>query len=752
MLNLEYRLYARYRPAAFVALMCTSPTTLASHPLEEVTVQGQRTEQSFPAASSSITAGELDAINFTTLEDAVAHEPSLVVRRRYIGDPNGTLGIRGANMFQTPRSQVYADGLPLHYHLQSRFAGAPRWSLIAPDETEQVEVLYGPFSAEYSGNAMGGVVNISTNLPTERRVVLESALFRQLYDEYGSRDNLDGHRLFAAYGDQFGDVSLYAFYNRLRNDSQPLTTFAAAPAPATGGETPVSGAIADDDKRGQTALYYGDSGSEASTTELYKFKLGFQPGDFQWLGTLAYEERQQEQDRANSYLRDGSGAIFWSGDARQNDQGFAINGGNFQDREQQRRSLLLGLGVNGPLFALPDWKLQLNVSHFTVLEDEERRSNRNPADPAFDGSGRVTTFDDTGWDTLDAVISSDTLGTDDALSVRAGLHLDRYQLTLEPFNSSDYRSGLKSSARAASGGETRTRAAFVQGNWSFAEGWDLGLGARYEHWQSRDGFFGPRRFADRTEETLSPKLTLGFAPGEHWRLRYSTARAFRFPIVEELYQNSNTAASVQVANADLDPEDGIHHNLLIERLLDGGVARLNLYHESVRATIFNQLGLVEGVELSTFLPVDRVDTRGAEFSYNQKHLLDSNWDLRFNLAYTRAVIEKNRANPTVEGKDFPRQPRWRANLLATWHINPVLDLGLGLRHASNSFADLDNGDRARRVFGAMDRYTFLNTKLAWQYKPRLRLALGVDNIGNETAYVHHPWPARTGFVEASYRY
>ena len=107
--------------------------------------------------TSRLTVEDIGRINVATTEDAISLEPSLIVRRRYIGDPNGVIGIRGANMFQTTRSMVFAYGLPLHYLLQTSFSGAPRWSLIAPDEIATAEVIYGPFSAEYSGNAMGGV-------------------------------------------------------------------------------------------------------------------------------------------------------------------------------------------------------------------------------------------------------------------------------------------------------------------------------------------------------------------------------------------------------------------------------------------------------------------------------------------------------------------------------------------------------------------------------------------------------------------
>ena len=148
--------------------------------LDELVVEGEAqppVTTHYASPSTRITDIEVESINATTVEDFIKYEPSLVMRRRYIGDPNGTVGIRGANMFQTSRALVYADGLPLHYLLQTQYNGAPRWSLVSPDETQAVEVVYGPFSAEYSGNAMGGVVNIETKMPTERQFHAEAGVF-----------------------------------------------------------------------------------------------------------------------------------------------------------------------------------------------------------------------------------------------------------------------------------------------------------------------------------------------------------------------------------------------------------------------------------------------------------------------------------------------------------------------------------------------------------------------------------------------
>ncbi|MCW9029990.1 MAG: TonB-dependent receptor plug domain-containing protein, partial [Gammaproteobacteria bacterium] len=133
----------------------------------------------YTSPTSVVTEEKAESINTATVEDYIKYEPSTVVRRRYIGDPNGVIGMRGSGMFQTTRTMVFVDGVPLHNMLRTRYNGAPRWSMASPDETESVEIVYGPFSAENSGNAMGGVVNINTRRPDDFEFNAEVGVFSQ---------------------------------------------------------------------------------------------------------------------------------------------------------------------------------------------------------------------------------------------------------------------------------------------------------------------------------------------------------------------------------------------------------------------------------------------------------------------------------------------------------------------------------------------------------------------------------------------
>jgi iron complex outermembrane receptor protein len=723
--------------------------------IDEITVFGQDAKAGDRHPSnpvSLLTPADLVSINAATTEDLVKYEPNLVIRRRYIGDPNGTMGIRGSNMFQTTRSMVFADGIPLHYFLQTQWNGAPRWSLVTADEIGLVEVVYGPFSAEYGGNAMGGVINIETRIPTERRFRVEGSMFQQAFDHQGFDDSMAGGRGFISYGDRFGAFSIYGAYSRLQNDSQPMDYRFDATGASASGETPVSGGLAANDEYGNPVVYYGNTGRQASTTDQLKTKLAYEWGDWLAIATVAYEERRVDALDAQNYLRDASGNPVWNGPVVQDGIAFDVSGSDFSVNEQERRSLLLGGRVQGPLGER--WWLEASVSRFEILDDETRNSLAHPDDPAFTPAGGVSVFDDTGWETAGFKLSNDRLFGNDRVNVVTGYGYEHYSLGITNYDSDDYRAGARTVATNASGGETELHAAFAQFGWRATARLDFQVGGRYEAWRAQDGYyydFGRDNLQDnanRSENRFSPKFSAGFQPADGWQLRYSLARAYRFPIVEELYQNERRTTGTSIANADLEPEDGLHHNVTIERTVDGGYIRVNLFAETIEDAIFNQSTIVDNRTIRTFLPVDEVETRGTEFVFNRSGIAER-LDVRFNLAYVDSEITRNSANPDLEGKTFPRMPRWRGHVLATWHMSDRWDVGGGVRYASNSYGDLDNADTAADVFGAHDAYTQIGLKTNYSLDNGVRLSLGVDNLTNEVTFVHHPWPGRTLYIEAA---
>lgn len=191
---------------------------------KEMVITGEIEKDShYTSPSTRVTREMIERQNAQTTEEVLKYQPSLQIRQRYVGDPNGVLGIRGADMFSTGRNMVFADGIPLHNHLQASFNGAPRWSMVGPNEIDVVDVVYGPFSAEYSGNAIGGVVNIRTRMPQRQEFYVEGSVFVQPYKIYGpDKGTFVGDRQYVSYGNRINDkFTVFAAYNRLEAQSHP---------------------------------------------------------------------------------------------------------------------------------------------------------------------------------------------------------------------------------------------------------------------------------------------------------------------------------------------------------------------------------------------------------------------------------------------------------------------------------------------------------------------------------------------------
>jgi len=743
----------------YAGSIAISAPLIAQSQIEEIVVWGSERDQSFAnlSPSSTLTQEDIRSINVATTEDVVKFEPSVVIRRRFIGDSNGVLGMRGSNMFQTSRSMVFADGVPLHYLLQSRWNGAPRWTMVSASEIAQVETLYGPFSAEYSGNAMGGVVNIETAIPQQEEFHFDSSYFSQNFDAYGFDDTVNGYKSFVSYGNKFGDTSVYFSFNRLENESQPQTFRAGSRSSST---TPldVTGTIVAPDDRSRTASWFMDTGIVDTETNNYKFKLGHDFGSWSTLLNVAYEDRSSISDSSNTYLRDSSGNPVYSGHVVDNGRQYFVPASRFAASNLERDSLNLGLRLRGQLTETIE--LEANVSRFEVLQDENRRSSAHPNDPNHSLAGQVQDFGDTGWDTAEVKVYFDDLGID-GLGLVTGIRQESYELNLDIYRSDNYIAGEKTAFTSRSGGETEILATFAQLNWQLNENWDAAFGVRWEDFESSNGYFDNddastsefdlTRVPTRGEDKVSPKFSLGYQPNNDWAFRYSVAQAYRFPIVEELFSQFEAFNSISISNPGLKPEDGVHHNFMIERSLDNGYVRVNLFTEDISDVIESQTGIIDGgTSLRTFLPIDEIETNGVEFITNANDFFIDNLDVRFNVVYTDSEIVKNAPNPSIEGNVYPRMPEWRGNLLATYNISNNWNVGVNVQYASDSFGRTDNTDREDNVYGAQDGYERIGLKSTYRMDNGLALSLGIDNISDEVAYVAHPWPGRTTYVNLSY--
>jgi iron complex outermembrane receptor protein len=610
---------------------------------------------------------------------------------------------------------------------------------------------------------MGGVVNVNTRRPDSARIAFETGYFAQEYQPQETNETFGGYRTYASYENKLGNLGVFASYTRLDNEGQPQTQLFTKTGSGTASAVASSGAVQAVNQVSEAGVFFADSGPEASKTDLFKAKLFYDLDRVQLRGSIAYEDRTRVEDQQNNFLRDSAGMPIF--DRRVDIDGqvydtFAYGRSRMQQRSQQRNSLLIGAGVSAELDN--GWVSDAFYSYFNVLDDAEIRSGNHPLADSFIADNqaykaRITEYDNTGWQIVDLKFATEAWLGNDRQRLSVGVHYDDYKLNyiVDDYNSiaglrdTDETDGNAATGRADSGGKASTAAAFFQYGYALSEHWDLALGLRYEDWQAEEGFIGATQIAERSETGLSPKLSLAWESTEGLNLRYSVARALRFPVIEELYVNdSKGAGAATISDPSLKPEDGIFHNLGFVQAIDKGSVAVNLFYEVIDDVIFNQRATTG---TSTFLPVGEVTTSGAEFIWEQRQIFASAVDIRFNLSHVDAEITDNVFNPGFEGKQFPRSPKWRSNLMLSYSLSPQWDMGASVRYASNSYGELDNSDTASHVFGAQDSFVFVGTKLNWQASSALKLSAGIDNLFNEQAYVFHPWPGRTYHVQAKYQ-
>ena len=94
----------------------------AEEEIEEIVIVGDQLFQDTTDVSptSFITAEDLTAIHMSTVEDALMYEPNLIIRRRFIGDPNGVIGMRGSNTSELifENCEVPYENVPVLLHIE----------------------------------------------------------------------------------------------------------------------------------------------------------------------------------------------------------------------------------------------------------------------------------------------------------------------------------------------------------------------------------------------------------------------------------------------------------------------------------------------------------------------------------------------------------------------------------------------------------------------------------------------------------
>ena len=725
--------------------------------LGTVTVTGSQPTSlptQIPTTMEGISREEIERkINATDAEDALKYFPSLLVRKRYIGDyDHAVLATRASGTGNSARSLVYADGILLSNLLGNGASFTPRWGLVSPEEIERVDVLYGPFSAAYSGNSVGAVVDYVTRMPEKFEAHVKYGYYTEHFSLYDTDDDFSAKAASASIGNRWGKFSAWLALNRLDSEAHPIAFATALNSTATtGAGTPVTGAIQGANPRNQPWLLLGATSQTNTVQDHAKLKLAY---DFAPDLRLSYIFGLWKNDvfrDSQTYLRDGGGNPVYSGNVLINGSRYAIPATAISLQRADLEHRIHGLSLKRS--SGETWDFSLSASQYDYVRDRIRSPllARTTADTG--GAGRIADSAGTGWDTAALAV---TWRPNDAHVVEFGLQDDNYQLRTTVFNTTDWIRGGAGSRFSAFAGNSGLTSLYAQDTWRWSERWTSTLGLRHERWQASDGLLANASsqlaFADRQDTSFSPKAALAFALTPDWTVRGSIGRAVRFPTVSELYQGTISTNVIVNNDPNLKPERSTTSELSLLKTVASGNWRATVFHERTRDALYSQTNVTVTPNVTSIQNVDAIRTTGIELATNWFDAGLEGLDISGSVTFADSIIRENDNFPASVGKWQPRVPRWRANLLASYRVDDHWSLTAGARYSGEQFNTLDNSDTNSDAYTGTSPFLVVDLRAKYTYDAHWSAALGVDNVGNRTYWNFHPYNQRTWSAELRFDY
>ena len=738
--------------AGEIALDVATTAAAGNDDLTAVTVTDRRATTAaadYPATVVSVDQRQVrESVNAVDAEDAARYLPGIFIRKRNYGDTQPVLATRDWGVNSSARTLVYVDDIPVSALVaNNNTIGAPRFGMVSPEQIERIDMLYGPYASEYSGNSMGGVMRIVTRMPEQTEFSFDQVGALQSFNLYGTDRSFGTSQTSATAAGRTGDLSWFLGGSFLDSVSQPLSLVTGSTAPAG-----TSGAIVADNKTGQQADVLGAGGLLQVREANILLRLGYDLTPVWRVTWLADFWRNVAHADVSTYLVDAQGKPTFGRVA-----GFASN----------RYQLLENHVMNG-VSLKPDsrgeWDGEAVVTFYDFLQDRQLSPAGVSTGTDFTTNGRLADYGGTQWGTADLKGVWRPLGFDGPQALSFGAHADRYVLDNPTWNTVGWTelAGVHGSLYSSGRGRTETQALWFTDQWTLTPQWRATVGARLEHWRADEGYnySGTTGVAQPAEAAyaLSPKATLSWQPGADWTLTGSVARAVRFPTVSELYQLVSTGSTYTSPNPDLAPEKDIIGELAVACAFKGGSARLSLFQENTRDALISQTSMLAGyaAPVTYVQNVGEVRNRGVELAGQEAGLL-AGFDVSGSVTFVDSTILSDSAfassaGTTATGRHAPYVPRWRATLVTTYRPAPGWAVTLAGRYSGQQYSTLDNTDNTPQVFGAFDSFLVLDARVHWEATDHLAVSLGVDNLTDRIYFIYHPFPQRTVVADLHFRF
>jgi iron complex outermembrane recepter protein len=741
--QLQAQLQANQDEATTVTVRGARPTSIPTNiPTTTESINAQRIEQTINASDSS---------------DVLKYFPSLVVRKRYSGDfDHAVLASRASGTGNSARSLVYADGILLSNLLGNGASFTPRWGLVTPEEIERVDVLYGPFSAAYSGNSVGAVVDYLTRMPTKFEAHAKIGLSSQSFGLYSSKSTFNGNQVSASLGSAAGDWAWWVSVARQASDGQPMVFANRLVSSGTSGTagTAVSGAVLESDPRNRPWYLLGSSNQIDTVQEHAKLKVAY---SFSPTVKLSYTFGwwHNEANRSSeTYLKDAAGNPVYGGTVNIGGRSFALTAVDFPLQRQVLNHQMHGLTLKSNAKSYFDY--ELSVSQYRYGRDISSATQTVLPAASSGGAGRLTNLGGTGWNNLSLKGTWRPDGsTRSAHTIDFGFQQDRFQLRSSTLNTADWLTGVTGSTFAGSTGDTQLKSFYVQDTWRIQPTMRASLGLRHETWTASNGSVtNPTStigLNTRNESYLSPKAAFAYDLRDDLTLKASYGRSVRFPTVSELYQGSLSSNVLINNDPNLKAERANTGELSIEHTVNKGLLRATIFQEKTRDALYSQTNVSVTPNVTNIQNIDLIKTTGIEVAAYQGDAFVKGLTLSGSVTYADSTILANAKFPASIGGQQPRVPNWRAHAVASYQVNDKLTTTLGARYSGKQFGTLDNVDPNGSSYTGFSKYFVVDTRVLYRFTPNWIGSVGIDNLTNRKYWAFHPYPQRTVMLDLKYQ-
>jgi len=704
-----------------------------------VTVTATRRESGSerePVSTTVVTKDELAVRNLPTLDRALELAPGVYVfRSRGTADLLSRIMMRGFN--GSSRTLTLLDGMPLN----DAYTGDVTWTSLPTGEVERVEVVRGPFSSLYGGNAMGGVINVLTRGIDRRQLDLMAQ-----GGTYGTA------QLGSHYGDRVGPFGISIGYQGLQTNGYAPREIVLTPTTAGAG-TLVTGAVATQSATGTPAFIVGSAGTNWYEQDAVRAKGEWAPNPSTSLSVqYLFQRAGYGYDDPRSDLRDASGdlinsgaVLFQDGDVQRR---FTLSPGTFLQGPGDDRSHLVGATFHR---AFGGHTLRLSGGWYA----QPNSTSRTPAlatATALGGPGSISERDS----------QSRYLNAQDSWSIgvqtlSVGFDLRAEQSNNVEFALTDWTNvDARSAQTFASVGKTRTVAAYIQDEVAIGDRVSLIGGVRFDGWRTFDGSVNifnaavpPARYDPRTTSSLNGKASVAYRPAGGWTLRGSVGTAFRNPTVFELYRTFRlSTGTLFAANPDLQPERLFAAEAGVARTWRaGGSLEATYYRNSIDDLIYRKTDLAvdPAGRYRILVNAGQGTTNGVEIAVAQR--FSEALLARGSYTFTDAVISRNPALPETEGRHVPNIPEHMASV-ALFYARGRLTGSVNGRYVTGSFGLDTNLDTTKGVPGSYSPFFVAGASAGFRVTRRVELIASGDNLFDRQYYVFYLNPGRTFSVGA----